>query len=147
MTDQPQLTEGQQSVTRAGPRLSQTHTTITRQDLLDTVTHKALMRDVLEAAKAQGWEPGYFTHNSEHSPAGFPDLVIVHRKRQRVLFAELKTEGDQLRPAQRKWRDDLLEVGAEWYLWRPRHLANGTVDEILALPCKPVKIWKDLRDG
>jgi hypothetical protein len=61
----------------------------------------------------------YHTWRSEHSVAGFPDLVLV--KAPRVLFAELKTDVGKLMPAQETWLAELAQCpGVENYVWRPR---------------------------
>lgn len=52
---------------------------------------------------------------------GFPDLVLAHRTKG-VVFVELKAEKGSLRKEQVKWRDTLVDAGAEWYLWRPDDL-------------------------
>jgi hypothetical protein len=77
---------------------------------------------VLDAARdkcaaAARWEV-YHTHDSRHSPAGFPDLVLV--RPPRVIFAELKTATGRVTADQWRWRD-LLDgcPGVECYLWRP----------------------------
>lgn len=57
-------------------------------------------------ALALGWL-GYHTHRSQHSPAGFPDLALVHPRAGRLIFAELKRE-------RRGKRDDPTEVQLEW---------------------------------
>lgn len=52
----------------------------------------------------------------EGDGTGWVDLTIV---RERVIFAELKSQRGQLSPAERTWRDRLAAAGAEWHLWRP----------------------------
>jgi hypothetical protein len=49
--------------------------------------------------------------------AGFPDLVLV---RDRIIYAELKTNTGKLGPAQIAWGQALTRAGAEYYVWRPR---------------------------
>jgi len=54
---------------------------------------------------------------------GFPDLVLVHRKRKILVFAELKSTKGGIRPDQRTWLDALHAIESiSWvqvYLWRP----------------------------
>lgn len=104
-------------------------------------------------ALALGWL-GYHTHRSQHSPAGFPDLVLV--KGGRLIFAELKRQAASAKPTeeQRRWLAELgrvSDVGAALasyapdyvdgitggaplvgaYLWRPRDLLDGIVEAVL----------------
>lgn len=72
---------------------------------------------VLRAARLLGWTLRYHTHDSRHSPSGFPDLVLV---RERVVWAELKTDTGKLSAAQTEWINGLLEAGQEALVWRPR---------------------------
>ena len=58
----------------------------------------------------------YHTHDSRHSPAGFPDLVIVGRE---VLWVELKTEEGKVSVDQQRWARGLELAGARYELWRP----------------------------
>lgn len=104
-------------------------------------------------AQRLGWL-AYHTHRSDRSPAGFPDLTLVHPRAGRLIFAELKRQKrSNPTPAQVAWLDalnvvgdsigdDLLaEVGgfrAEAYptrviavLWRPRDLLDGIVEAML----------------
>ncbi|GIV20237.1 MAG: hypothetical protein KatS3mg023_1988 [Armatimonadota bacterium] len=81
------------------------------------IREKEFLQAVRELAELQGWLC-YHTWNSLHSPAGFPDLVLV--RPPRVLFVELKTGRRKPTPAQQRW---LTQLGAcpqvEVYLWTP----------------------------
>ena len=78
-----------------------------------------LQTQVLALARLYGWR-WYHTHDSRHSPPGFPDLVLV--RGARVIFAELKTQRGRLTLDQRAWLEDLRATCAEVYVWRPADL-------------------------
>jgi VRR-NUC domain-containing protein len=60
----------------------------------------------------------YHTWLSRHSPAGFPDEVLV--RGDRLVFAELKSEKGKLSDEQERWLEALRGVpGVEVYVWRP----------------------------
>ena len=80
---------------------------------------------ILGLARILGWEC-YFSWTSIHSPAGFPDLVMV--KSKRLIFAELKTEIGKVTDKQQGWLDKLAKTEAEVYLWRPHDF-----DDVAAL--------------
>jgi len=72
---------------------------------------------VVALAAWQGWRV-YHTHDSRHSPSGYPDLTLV--REERLIFAELKREDEDATPEQQEWLDDLEATGqAETYLWKP----------------------------
>jgi hypothetical protein len=82
-------------------------------------------RTVIEAAHVLGWRVGHFrkarTNKGWRTPVsadgkGFPDLVLV---RDRIVYAELKSETGKPSLDQKAWRDAILGAGGEWYLWRP----------------------------
>jgi hypothetical protein len=73
----------------------------------------------------------YHTADSRRSAPGFPDCVFV---RERVLFAELKTDTGRLTYAQRRWLTMLEKAGQEVYTWRPKDLQD--IARILALKGK-----------
>jgi hypothetical protein len=78
---------------------------------------KDFLQAVRDYARLMGWED-YHTWQSVHSPAGFPDLVLV--RPPRIVFAELKVGNRQPTPAQERWLNLLRECpGVEAYLWRP----------------------------
>jgi len=57
---------------------------------------------------------------------GFPDVVMV-RPNDRVIFVEVKGDGDKLRPEQEQWIGWLKAAGAEVYVWTPKDLDNGEI--------------------
>jgi hypothetical protein len=52
---------------------------------------------------------------------GFFDLVLV---RDRVIWAELKTDTGSTRPEQHAWHKAVRDAGGEVYLWRPSMWAS-----------------------
>ncbi len=102
----------------AGPKLGEN----VRGGLLDTV---------LEACRVMGLLV-YHTHDSRHSEAGFPDLVIVGPGG--CLFRELKGDGGKVSPAQQKWVDALVAAGQDAGFWWPDDLRSGRITrELTAL--------------
>lgn len=99
---------------------------------LPQMTEKAFQAAVIKLAKLNGWRE-YHTWKSIHSPAGFPDLVLV--RGGTLVFAELKTDkpGSKLSDEQAAWMRALLDVAAgkpdlHVYLWRP-----SDMDEIIEM--------------
>ena len=78
----------------------------------------ALLRQIITLAKRTGWKV-YHTHDSRHSEAGFPDLVLA--KPGRLIFAECKRRTGKLTAAQAQWLDLLRHTlpTLEVYTWRP----------------------------
>ena len=96
------------------------------------LTEKQFEAQVKDLAKFCGYKY-YHTWRSIHSPAGFPDCVLV--KVDKIIFAELKAEKGKLSPAQQEWIDILKEYEQEiflnWptndlpfavYVWRPSQI-------------------------
>lgn len=70
---------------------------------------------------------------------GFPDLVAV--KGGRVVYVELKKDGNYPSPEQRAWLADLHAAGQEVTVWWPRDLPTavrclGPQQEPLVLPVR-----------
>ena len=84
---------------------------------MENTTERQLAQQVIDLAKVFGWLY-YRTWLSMHSPAGFPDLVMVRGQRQ--IYAELKSEKGKVTPKQGEWLTALSAVPQnEVYLWRP----------------------------
>ena len=73
---------------------------------------------VTDLADMFGWH-WYHTYDSRRSPEGFPDLVLA--RPGETIFAELKSEGEELEPEQVIWYDVLKSNPAnEVYVWWPK---------------------------
>lgn len=85
-------------------------------------SEKQFRARVVAYAALRGWR-SYWTWNSQHSPAGFPDLVLVRPDPDgaggRLIFAELKVGKNRVTQAQKTWLAELALCGQEVYLWRP----------------------------
>lgn len=92
------------------------------------VSEKDWQTSVIEIAGVGGWRH-YHTHDSRRSAKGFPDLVLV---RERVIYAELKSQVGRLREDQGPWLEALAAAGQEVYLWRPSDRAE--VERVLLTP-------------
>jgi hypothetical protein len=90
------------------------------------MTEAEFQRSVIELAHRFGYKVAHFRPAQTKSGhwvtpvqadgAGFPDLVLV---RDRVIFAELKSETGQISLHQAVWEDALRNAGAEYYCWKP----------------------------
>src|SRR5262249_36636853 len=94
--------------------------------VIKELTESKFQQMVLGLARLHRWE-WFHVYDSRRSPAGFPDLVLV---RERVVFAELKTDTGRLHWQQRLWQEWLKKAGAEVYIWRPKDWQ--TIQDILA---------------
>ena len=81
----------------------------------ELITEKELQSTVIGWAETYGWlvyhqvdmgfkDPmtGKWKHSRRIGP-GFPDLVLVHPKRGRLIFAELKAEKGKVKSHQQEW--------------------------------------------
>lgn len=78
----------------------------------------------------------YAVYDSRRSPAGWPDLCLVHPRRKLLAFLELKTETGRLKPEQRHWQDVLGCMRGPSIIvavWRP-HQADAVRVWLLGLP-------------
>ena len=77
------------------------------------------------AQTAKGWR----TPVSGPLGKGWPDLILVRARDQRVIFAELKTDAGKATADQAATLAFLTESGAEAHLWRPRDF--DAIQEVL----------------
>jgi len=90
---------------------------------------------VIEQAESNGWD-WYHTFNSKRSKSGYPDLMMW---RERVLFAEVKSEDGVVSATQANVIDDLRAAGAEVYVWRPSDMLE--VVRVLAGRPRTAREW------
>lgn len=77
-----------------------------------TETHDSLMNKIINTAELMGYDKIYHTWRSYHSPKGFFDLMLGRSRDDRLLFVEVKKEGDTLTPDQQKWFDFLTFIAS-----------------------------------
>ena len=94
-------------------------------------------RLIVASARLLGWRVAHFRPAwtqrgwrtaGSYDAQGWPDLVLV---RERVVFAEVKTDRGRLRPEQEGWLGSLRHAGAEVYVWRPEDWTSGEVEDVL----------------
>jgi hypothetical protein len=68
---------------------------------------RCFRQQVLDYARLNGWL-AYFTWTSIHSPAGFPDLILV--RDEQMVILELKSEKGKLTESQERWFQALRNV-------------------------------------
>lgn len=108
----------------------------TTADVASRMSEAQLLAHVRDAATKLGWLC-YHTHNSKHSEAGFPDVVLV-RKRT-ILFVELKGYDSKRRMGvvsgeQMQWLTGLTEArkrGDHVLIWRPEQWTDGSIERCL----------------
>jgi VRR-NUC domain len=89
---------------------------VTFLEAVPRISEARFQRQIIDYAELMGWRC-YFTYRSNHSPVGFPDLVLV--RRPRVVWIEVKTERGRLSDAQRAWINELADCGQEVHVVRP----------------------------
>ena len=78
------------------------------------ITETQLEGRVKDLAERMGWLY-YHTHRSQHSPAGFPDCLML--RGDRMVVAELKVGDNQITADQWEWLEHFKETGVEVFVW------------------------------
>jgi hypothetical protein len=92
------------------------------------MNHAELLAQVVSIADGLGIL-AYYNDDSRRATAGFPDLVLAGH--DGVIFAELKTGGDQIKSIQARWRWRLKAAGMRYHEWKPADLDNGNILRVL----------------
>ncbi len=80
------------------------------------VSEGEFMQQVIQLAKIMGWKV-YHTQDSRKSVEGFPDLVLLRRKR--MIVAELKSLSGRTTNQQTEWLNAFRVAEVQTYLWTP----------------------------
>ena len=88
---------------------------------------------VVGIAVLNGWTV-FSTKDSRRSPKGEPDLRMVHPVWKRMVWMELKKEGEKPTPEQDEALSVLERAGEECYLCRPSDL--DLIERVLSQPKK-----------
>lgn len=90
------------------------------------ILERDFQEQVIHFAQLNGWRVAHFrparTEKGWRTPVqangqGFPDLVLT--RRDRLVFAELKSDTGTVTREQAAWLDALAATGAETHVWSP----------------------------
>lgn len=95
------------------------------------MTEAELLDEVIKLADASQVLYFHSTDSRRDRGKGFPDLVLAGS--ERTMFAELKSAIGDTRAEQTAWKWRLKAAGIRYALWRPSHLADGTIEAQLKL--------------
>lgn len=96
--------------------------------MIKRYTEAEFQRQVLDLAKLCGFLRCHFRPamnrrgkwaTAIEGDAGFPDTVIVHPIRGRLIFAELKVHPNKATPDQLRWIEALQAAGQYARVWYP----------------------------
>jgi len=110
----------------------------------ETISEKAFTAQIIALARWYKWRTAHFRPAMtkrgrwvtpvQGDGAGFPDLVLCHKGKGRLIFAELKTEKGKLSAKQNEWIDDLRWCEEKYScvvacVWRPSDIEE--IEELL----------------
>lgn len=109
-----------------------TITTPAYREHLSRTMSEATLRDkhIIPLAVTLAWKVAW-TWRSIHSPAGEPDLRLLHYGQRRILIVELKMVGKVPNHEQHEWLDWWRHCGAEVHIWTPAHWLDGSIETVL----------------
>lgn len=81
---------------------------------------KHFLQQILDLAALSGWLCYHVSDSHRATYRGFPDLVLLHPSKHRLLFVELKVGKNTTTPEQKEWLHLLALIpGVEVYIWTP----------------------------
>ena len=98
---------------------------------LSFTSEREFQQAVIGVARLGDWLYFHVTDSRKSAGVGFPDLVMVHKRTGRVVWAELKTPKGKVSTEQATWLAALRAGGADAYLWRPADWHSGAIQALL----------------
>jgi hypothetical protein len=93
------------------------------------MTGGEMQKAIIDVGHTFGWRIAHFRPMQDRrgvwrtpvaaDGAGFPDLVLLHPRREGVLWREIKGRYETVRPDQLAWGEALMVSGEDWAIWRP----------------------------
>ncbi len=94
------------------------------------MNHDQIVAEIQARAKTRGILTHYCGSGERcHGDRGMPDLFLAGS--YGAAWIEVKTPGDEMRPAQTTWKYMLKAAGQRHYVVGPAELADDGLDEIL----------------
>jgi hypothetical protein len=90
-----------------------------------SMSHADLETEIRKLCKERGikvWQD----KDPRRNEKGFPDFLLLGSGN--VLWRELKTMQDDLKPEQRRFGSWLMRSDQDWAVWRPSDLRNGSIE-------------------
>lgn len=109
-------------------------------DAARSMREEQLLASVLELARILGWTSAHFRPCKtakgyrtavQGDGAGFPDLILVHAKQQRLVAVELKSSLGVVSREQAAWLTVFQQAGAETHVWRPSDWMSNEIERVL----------------
>jgi|GEM_PF-1348630 len=118
-----------------GRRPRRLPSTMTRDEVRALESERAFQRRVKQLLRFNGWlqfsQPTTQEQQKNEGDAGYPDLTAT--RDGRILFIELKKQGEYPRPEQQDWLTDLRKNSAvEVYSWQPSDWPQ--IERVIAHP-------------
>lgn len=86
---------------------------------------ESFRKQVEKLAWLAGFDEVYHTKRSEGSPPGWPDEVMIRSRDRRIIYAELKREGEEPTPDQWRVMYALASIPQnEVYWWVPSDMPS-----------------------
>lgn len=101
-----------------------------RLSLCNAWTEQEFQTEIISLATRLGWMH-YHTHNSQRSPSGWPDLVLLHPVRRKLIIWELKSRKGKPSTSQLAWVAGLRSVGINAAVKWPADWANESIQQEL----------------
>jgi hypothetical protein len=83
-----------------------------------SISERDFTKQVIALAELYGWLVYHVPDSRRCTAAGWPDLVLFHPVKVRLLIRELKVGKGRVRPEQHIWLSGLKACGFDAGLWR-----------------------------